>query len=479
MGSLLLTTMLISLASMTATAAPQEPKQTTFEVKVGGVFPIVKRPDAGRDRRDAFLIAIDELNAQTGSDRILPEGVTLVPIVRDDDNSAEGGTAAANSLVAEGVHIVIGSSGSAVSAAIQEVLKQHKIPQISYASSSPTLSDRTKYPYFMRVVPSDANQGKALAQLARAFGWTKGAAIHTDDTYGSGTVQVFADEFQKLGGTMVSTQSFTSGSADVASQLQAIKDANPEFILANMVDVDGKVVFKKARELGMTGTTDFAWLITDGTSTTATFAGDESVKEAMQLFIGTNPAPPTGAKYEEFNNTWFTVTQCGGSDCEGPLLSQQNGTMFNSYAPFAYDAVYAAAYGIKLAVERAGGDLNVIANGTALLDALYDVEFDGATGHIKFNSLGEVDGKYTVVQLQNDEYKTLGTWDNVNGLDITVSSVTLPGGSVWTVSNNKFTCSENCTSEESFPGFGILEFLVAVFSTVTLIEVFRRKRKSS
>ena len=477
-GSLLLTTMLVGIASTTTTSAePQKVEQTTFEV--GGVFPIEKRPEAGRDRRDAFLIAIDELNAQTGADRILPAGVTLTPIVKDDQNTAEGGTQAANALVAEGVHIVIGSSGSSVSAAMQEVLKQYKIPQISYASSSPTLSDRTQYPYFMRVVPSDANQGKALAQLAKAFGWTKGAAIHTDDTYGTGTVQVFTSEFEALGGEMVAAQSFPPGTSDVASQLQAIKDANPEFILANMVDVDGAVVFNKADDLGLTNNPEIAWLITDGTSTTATFAGSDKVKNAMQNFIGTNPAPPSGPIYERFNETWFTITECGGGPCEGPQVSQQSGTMFNSYAPFAYDAAYAAAYGIKLAVERAGGDLNIIANGTALLEALYDVEFDGATGRIKFNDLGEVDGKYTIVQLQGDNYETLGSWDSVNGLDITVTQITLPGDSVWTYSNGKFTCTENCVAGQVSPGFGLAEFLVAVFSSLVMIEIIRRKRKSN
>ncbi len=152
--------------------------------------------------------------------------------------------------------------------------------------------------------------------------------------------------------------------------------------------------------------------------------------------------------------------------------------MFNSYAPFAYDAVFAAAYGIKLAVERADGDFNIIKNGTALLEALYDVEFDGATGHIKFNSNGEVDGKYTIVQLQGDEYKTLGTWDNFNGLDFSVSTITLPGGTVWTFSNGKFTC-DNCTEQEASPSFGAIEFLVAIFTSLVLAEVFRRKRKTN
>ena len=72
-------------------------------VKIGGIFPLLSsepiRLEAARDRRDAFRIAINEINNQTGVNRILPEGVTLVPNVQGDDDSALGGTQAAQNLI--------------------------------------------------------------------------------------------------------------------------------------------------------------------------------------------------------------------------------------------------------------------------------------------------------------------------------------------------------------------------------------------
>ena len=78
---LLVMVLLVSTLSASAVAQPAEPKEESklpAEIKIGGVFPIVKRPDAGRDRRDAFLMAVSEINNQSGADRILPEGVKLV-----------------------------------------------------------------------------------------------------------------------------------------------------------------------------------------------------------------------------------------------------------------------------------------------------------------------------------------------------------------------------------------------------------------
>ena len=136
---------------ITIYAETEQPKTThafTENIKLGGVFPIVKRPDAGPDRRDAFLMAVAELNEQpddgndAGGPRILPDGINFTAIVKDDANTAAGGTLAAQSLITEGVDVVIGSSGSSVSAAMAAELGPKKIVQLSYASSSQTLSNR-------------------------------------------------------------------------------------------------------------------------------------------------------------------------------------------------------------------------------------------------------------------------------------------------------------------------------------------------
>ncbi len=206
-------------------------KALPTDIKLCGVFPISQRPDAGPDRRDAFLMAIDDINAQTGSNRILPVGVNLVGLVKDDLNSAAGGTAAAQSCISDGADLVIGSSGSTVSAAMANVLTPNKIIQISYASSSPTLSNRTTYPYFMRDVASDADQGYALNDLVSAFGFTRGATINTDDSYGTGLISYFTNSFTNASGNVISSaQTFPPGATDVSAQVQALADSNPQFV---------------------------------------------------------------------------------------------------------------------------------------------------------------------------------------------------------------------------------------------------------
>ncbi len=424
---ILLGMVLLSILTSGVTAVPQKTTTLPAEIKIGGVFPIVQRPDAGPDRRDGFLIAINEINNQTGADRILPEGVTLIPNVQDDDNSAAGGTAAAQTLIAWGADIVIGSSGSSVSAAMATELTPQKIVQISYASSSPALSDRSLYPYFMRVSSSDADQVKSIAGLVNKFGWTKGATISTSDSYGSSYIDYFTAEW---GGTVLTAEQFDAGATDITAQIQAIKNAAPEFILGHFIDVDAATVMKEAKVQGIE---TVPWIMTDGWAHLGTFSSDEEVEAAMQLHIGTISSYDRQAEYYTFNETWYNPMW---NWLEGPARSQSDGAPFNSYAPFAYDAVYVAAKGLA-AANSVDGDI--------LLAAMYEVTHNGASREIIFNDLGEVVSQYNYVQLSGTSFIPFGTYKLQSGgaqatpiLD-NLNNLTLADGSELMIENNAIT----------------------------------------
>ncbi|MHA1984309.1 MAG: ABC transporter substrate-binding protein [Candidatus Hodarchaeales archaeon] len=439
-------------------AEPEEAHALPAELVFCGVFPISQRPDAGPDRRDGFLLAIDEINAQTGGDRILPTGVSIKGIALDDENTAAGGTAAGQSCITQGAHIVIGSSGSSVSAAIATELTAQKIPQISYASSSPSLSNRTAYPYFMRNAASDAWQGVALADVVDAFGFTKGAIIHTDDSYGSGLPAVFKENWD---GTVDTTQTYQPLATDVTAQVQALKDSvdnnGVEFILLNAIDEDAKTVLQEARDLGLTGG-NITFVLTDGSTTTSTFAGSDDVKEAMQGAIGTTPASLTGEAYNDFLTLWNAETTCGDID---PCANERTGKVPNSYAPLAYDATYIAAMGFAGALaadagfDATDGDDRV----TTLLDALYEVTLDGAGGAVAFDSIGEVVGRYDLVTLVNEGWLTVGEWQN----NLTLTDL-------------KYLLYNWGGAGGGVPGFEVFGVLFGVVAIV-IIQVIRKTRK--
>lgn len=63
--------------------------------------------------------------------------------------------------------------------------------QISASSTAEALSDRLRYPSFLRTIPSDIHQAKALAKLMSHFKWEWVGVIHGDDDYGNNALQGF------------------------------------------------------------------------------------------------------------------------------------------------------------------------------------------------------------------------------------------------------------------------------------------------
>uniref|UniRef100_A0A4W5LX98 Receptor ligand binding region domain-containing protein n=1 Tax=Hucho hucho TaxID=62062 RepID=A0A4W5LX98_9TELE len=75
---------------------------------------------------------------------------------------------------------LIGPGSSSVAIQVQNLLQLFNIPQIAYSATSMDLSDKSLYKYFMRVVPSDAQQARAMVDIVKRYNWSYVSAIHTE-----------------------------------------------------------------------------------------------------------------------------------------------------------------------------------------------------------------------------------------------------------------------------------------------------------
>lgn len=75
---------------------------------------------------------------------------------------------------------VIGPGSSSVALQVQNLLQLFQLPQIGYSATSKDLSDKSRFNYFMRVVPSDYYQAQVMVDLVRAHNWTYVSAVNTD-----------------------------------------------------------------------------------------------------------------------------------------------------------------------------------------------------------------------------------------------------------------------------------------------------------
>ncbi|XP_047716369.1 G-protein coupled receptor family C group 6 member A isoform X2 [Prionailurus viverrinus] len=90
------------------------------------------------------------------------------------------------------VKAVIGAGYSEITMAVSRMLNLQLMPQVSYESTAEILSDKIRFPSFLRTVPSDFYQTKAMAHLIEKSGWNWIGIIATDDDYGRMALNTFA-----------------------------------------------------------------------------------------------------------------------------------------------------------------------------------------------------------------------------------------------------------------------------------------------
>lgn len=74
-----------------------------------------------------------------------------------------------------------------------------KIPQISYASTAPELSDDRRYDFFSRVVPPDSFQAQAMVDIIQALNWTYVSTVASEGSYGEKGVEAFTQLSKEAG----------------------------------------------------------------------------------------------------------------------------------------------------------------------------------------------------------------------------------------------------------------------------------------
>ncbi|XP_078611649.1 glutamate receptor ionotropic, kainate 2-like [Branchiostoma floridae x Branchiostoma japonicum] len=334
----------------------------------------------------------------------------------------------------DGILTILGPHGSSQVKATQLVSSSLHIPQISYAATDPYLANQEINKYLLRMSPSDATQGLALAQLIEHFGWSQMSIIMSTDDFGTHGIV----EFEKLAGMkgwlIRSVQGFTptknAEDLDISQQLGAIKSSGARIIILNCVVEYGKVILKQAHDHGMVGA-GWQWLVTVGITGSILFPGFENMPDYYEGLIGMYIVDDAGELHDEFQRRWIAA-----DPVQYPGVG--NGTLV-AYAGKAMDAVLLLAYGLRdmLAagetVDPESLNCSVIphpewSRGETFLQHLHMVDGPGVTGRVSMKSDGSSrNAVYDVVTLEKDGWRKVGRWNDSAGLTLP-ERVTFMGG---------------------------------------------------
>uniref|UniRef100_A0A4W4HDP3 G-protein coupled receptors family 3 profile domain-containing protein n=1 Tax=Electrophorus electricus TaxID=8005 RepID=A0A4W4HDP3_ELEEL len=219
-----------------------------------------------------LMFAVEEIN---NSSSLLP-GVSLGYKIYDTCTSKAVGVQVALSLVNGNeksvsdepctkpaqVQAIIGESFSSVSMAIAMSIGPFSIPLISHGATCECLSDKRKYPSFLRTIPSDYHMSRALAEMVRHFGWTWVGAIRRDDEYGNSGMAAFTEVAEGLGICVEYSLSFynTFSQRKVLRIIDQIKSSTSRVIVGFVDAGDLEMLLDAFFEHNITG---YQWVGTE------------------------------------------------------------------------------------------------------------------------------------------------------------------------------------------------------------------------
>lgn len=201
----------------------------------------------GRETREGMDIALEEINARGGF-----KGKTVKVLYEDTRLDPNLANEKIQKLIdRDRVICVIGDAASGPTLGARGYAEKAKVPLISGSATNVEVTRGAKYVF--RVCFTDDKQGLAAAKFARDTLKVDRAAIiyATGNKYSEGLQQIFADDFQKRGGTIVAKETYQMGETNILTFLQKIKDANPQILFAPVYPSDLTKIGPTKSQIGL------------------------------------------------------------------------------------------------------------------------------------------------------------------------------------------------------------------------------------
>lgn len=358
-------------------------------LRIGALMPMTGDLQAyGETSHNGIKLAVMHINQGGG---VLGEDVELE--IGDTQTTPQAGIDAAKQLISiDGAQAIVGALSSGVTIPVaQSVTSQEKVPQVSGASTSPVITGLDDDDYMFRTVPSDAFQGKALAQVVEENGLDNVATLYINNDYGEGLADSFKSAFENRGGTVSASMAYEPGNASYRGELSKAAEGDAEALVLIGYPENGVTILRQAIE----GGTFNRFVFSDGMKAPEII--DALGADALEGSFGTAP--------EALTDTAAAKNFTSAYEAE-----------FGERPPKPFiDTAYDAAFVIALATEKAGE-----ASGTAIRDALRavanppgetvlpgewekarkliaagkDIDYRGASGSINFDDNGDVSGTF-------------------------------------------------------------------------------------
>ncbi len=376
-SALLGASMMLSLAacgSSSAATTAGDAADTDGKIVIGVISPNTGALAAyGNGIVTGADLAVEQINASGG---ILGHEVELIKT--DDQSDPTECLNAFNSLVAQGVGLIVGSATSGCTSAITDAANEEEICLLAPTATADSIT--TEDDFIFRACYADSFQGAIAAAYAKQSGYDKVGVVYcAADVYSKGLYDSFSAACAKYGIEVVDAQSTASLDVqDYTNQFAAMVKAGVDFVYAPFYyDVIGPYVVPQARAAGYTGIIMGA----DGYDTTPDYVVDGADLTAFNKVYWTNHYDPsdTSEKVSSFVKAY----------------EAKYGSIPSAFSATGYDCVYM----YKAAIEAAGSY-----ESTAVRDALADTSavYECVTGTFSLDETGTPVKGAAIISFESD-----------------------------------------------------------------------------
>ena len=365
-------------------------------VKIG-VFEPTSGQNGGGGKKE--ILGIEYAHSLKPTVTINGEEYSVQLVYADNASDQAKAPTAAQTLISQGVSVVIGTYGSACAIAAGPLFESAKIPAIGTSCTNPQVTAGNDY--YFRVGYIDPFQGAVMANFAFNEKGSSNCAliIESGDDYSAGFGNYFRQEMERLGGK-ATTLEFQKGEADFSTIMASIKSEGYDGIFAPVSIETAAMIISQARDAGIT---------------CPIMAGDtwDDISIAQRT-----DSKATDIYFSAFFDAADTTNEAGKAFVDGftkwvaedATRVENNGgvsDVISSVTPCGYDAYMAAVGAIEAAQST---------DGATIRDALATLEISGLiTGDLKFDENGDAIKNYAVIKtIENGEIVYFSTF---NGLE--------------------------------------------------------------
>ncbi|MFD3946494.1 branched-chain amino acid ABC transporter substrate-binding protein [Streptomyces sp. NPDC058579] len=396
--SLLILTTVVTTGALTLTACGSRDDKGGSDNTAGGTTVVIGVDAPLTGSLSALGQGIKnsvDLAVQTANKNKEVPGVTFKIEALDDQAVPATGKANATKLVGiKDVLGVVGPLNSGVSQSMQADFDKANLTQVSPANTNPSLSQgdnwgkgEFKRPFktYFRTATTDVIQGKFAANyLFKDAGKKKVFVVNDKQTYGAGLAAIFSDEFKRLGGTVVGTDSVTVKETDFSSTANKIKGSGADSVYFGGQYPEGGLLSDQVKKTG---------------AKIPTMGGDgifdpEFIKASGEANDG-DLATSVGFPVEKLPSAKKFIADYSAAGYKDP---------YAAYGGYSYDAAWSIIQAVKAVVAANNGKLPDDAR-AKVTEAMSKVSFEGVTGKVAFDQYGDTTNKQlTVYQVKGADW---------------------------------------------------------------------------